>query len=226
MLSHYSAGWLWGISKASPLPIHVTTPIPRKLHLPVQRHHSRILRAEDCALREGIPVTGLPRTFLDLAAAVRFGRLRRYIERSEELGLFDLGPVEELLARSRGHRGAKPLSRAIAIYSPAAVLRSNLERDFLTLVLESGLPRPSTNYVAHGFELDVYWPEQRFAVELDTYETHGTHEAFERDRLRQEDLKLVGIEMTRITDNRLAREPDGIVARLRRFLGLSPSSAA
>jgi hypothetical protein len=43
----------------------------------------------------------------------------------------------------------------------------------------------------------------RFAVELDTFETHGGREAFERDRKRQEDLKLAGVEMTPITAHRL-----------------------
>ena len=35
---------------------------------------------------------------------------------------------------------------------------------------------------------------ERFAVELDVYETHGTHAAFERDRRREEELLLAGIE--------------------------------
>jgi hypothetical protein len=39
-------------------------------------------------------------------------------------------------------------------------------------------------------EVDLYWPEQRFAVELDLYETHGTRESFEEDRLRQKELPL------------------------------------
>jgi hypothetical protein len=218
LLSHYSAGWLWGISKGSPVPIHVTTPIPRRLHLPVRRHHSRILELEDHVVIAEIPVTALPRTLLDFAAIVRFGRLRRLIERSEELEIFDLSPIEALLARSGGHRGAKPLSRAVALYRPAAISRSDLEREFLALVLESGLPRPSTNYVERGFELDVYWPEHRFAVELDVFETHGTREAFERDRLRQEELLLAGVELIRVTGPRLEREPTLVIEHVARLL--------
>jgi len=140
------------------------------------------------------------------------------IERSEELRTFDLGPIEALLARSGGHRGAKPLSRAVALYRPAAVSRSGLERKFLALVLESGLPRPSTNYVEHGFELDVYWPERRFAVELDAFETHGTREAFERDRLRQEELLLADIQLIRVTGPRLEREPARVIEHVTRLL--------
>jgi hypothetical protein len=41
---------------------------------------------------------------------------------------------------------------------------------------------------------------------------------FEEDRLRQENLKLAGIEMTRITGVRMDREPRAVMNRLRRLL--------
>jgi hypothetical protein len=223
LLSHYSAAWLWGLAKGSPAPFEVTTPIPRKVHSPIRRHHSRILTGDDHALCERIPVTGVPRTFLDLAARVRFGRLRRMLERCEELGLLDLGPIEALLARSGGHRGTYPLRRAIAIYRPPPFTRSGLERDFLGLVGGAGLPRPATGFVEAGYELDIYWPDHRFAVELDVFETHGSREAFERDRIRQEDLKLAGIEMTRVTGTRLEREPRQVIERITRLLAARPT---
>jgi len=57
-------------------------------------------------------------------------------------------------------------------------------------------------------------PEERFAVELDTFGTHGGPGSFESDRLRQEDLMLVDVGMTRVTDRRLAREPRQVIARV------------
>jgi hypothetical protein len=172
----------------------------------------------DRTLREGIPVTSLPRTLLDLAASVRSDWLERMIERSEELGLFDLRPVEDLLERTVGHHGHRRLRQAIALYKPTSFTRSGLEKTFLELVIQAGLPQPHTNYVEHGFELDCYWPEHRFAVELDVFETHGTRAAFERDRERQEDLLLLGIGMTRVTGPRLEREPDEVIRRVARLL--------
>jgi very-short-patch-repair endonuclease len=169
-------------------------------------------------LRDGIPVTSLARTLLDLAAIVRFDWLEKMIERAEELGLFDLRQVEGLLARTAGHAGNARLRKAIALYKPTSFTRSSLESRFLELCLASGLPQPRTNYVEEGFELDCYWPEYRFAVELDVYETHGTRAAFERDRKRQEDLLLVGIGMTRVTGPRLEREPDEVIERVARLL--------
>jgi hypothetical protein len=117
-----------------------------------------------------------------------------------------------------GHRGARRLRRAIALYRPPPFSRSGLERRFLELIQGADLPRPVTGFVAAGYELDVYWPEERFAVELDTYETHGSHDSFEGDRLRQENLKLAGIEMTRITGHRLDREPRQVIERIGRLL--------
>lgn len=218
LLSHYSAGWLWGIAKVDPEPFHVTTAAWRKPRPPIHLHEARLLTAEDRALREVIPVTSLPRTLLDLAATVRFDWLEKMLERSEELGLFDLWAVEELLARTVGHHGHKRLRQAIALYKPSSFTRSGLEKRFLELVIAAGLPQPRMNYVEHGFELDCYWPEHRFAVELDVFETHGTRAAFERDRRRQEDLLLVGIQVIRVTGPRLEREPEEVIRRVARFL--------
>jgi very-short-patch-repair endonuclease len=145
---------------------------------------------------------------------VRFEWLEKMVERSEDLELFDLRAVEELLERTVGHQGHGRLRKAIALYKPSSFTRSDLERRFLELCLEAGLPQPRTNYVEHGFELDCYWPQHRFAVELDVFETHGTRAAFERDRKRQEDLLLVGIGMTRVTGPRLEREPGAVIRRV------------
>jgi Transcriptional regulator, AbiEi antitoxin len=184
LLSHGSAAWLWGIWRYGPAPLHVTSPLPRKPRAPIHLHHSRILTAADRAIEENVPVTSLPRTLLDCAAESRRPRLQRMLERSEELKLFDLGPVEELLGRSRGHAGWGRLRGGIALYAPVPFTRSGFERRFFEAVLRAGLPRPATNFVEAGFELDLYWPEHRFAVELDTYATHGTNAAFERNHLR------------------------------------------
>jgi hypothetical protein len=163
-------------------------------------------------------VTSVARTLLDCAATVPFERLEKGIERTEELELFDLREVDELLARTVGHPGHGRLRRAVELYRPAPFTRSGLERRFLELVERAGLPKPLTGFNELGYELDVYWPRERLVVELDAYETHGSPAAFERDRLRQEDLLLEGIRMTRVTGPRLKREPRVVIERVRRLL--------
>jgi hypothetical protein len=218
LLSHGSAAWLLGLTRFGPKPLAVTAPIRRHARLPIQLHHSVGLTPRDRELENGIPVTAVPRTLLDQAAAVRPDRLQRLLERSEELRLFDLRAVEDLFERTRGHHGWGRLRRAIALYEPPPFTRSEFERRFFEALMGVGLPQPATNFVEAGFELDVYWPQYRFAVELDVYATHGTHAAFERDRRRQEDLKLAGIEMTRVTDVRFHRESRAVLARVARLL--------
>jgi len=178
------------------------------------------LAEEDRSVCEGIPLTAVPRTLLDLAAVLNATRLERVIERSEELGLLDLHAIDALLARAAGHPGAGRLRKALTIYRPEpAFTRSRLERRFLSLVRRAGLPAPTMNFSVGEYELDAYWPTERFAVELDVYGTHGSRAAFERDRLRQEDLKLREIEMIRVTGARLDREPGVVVERVGTLLG-------
>ncbi|HWT90494.1 MAG TPA: hypothetical protein VN179_05210, partial [Solirubrobacterales bacterium] len=161
----------------------------------------------------------VPRTLLDLAVRARPDQMERLLERAEELDLLDLRPLEALLDRAGGHRGRGRLRRALALYRPdPAFTRSRFERRFRSLVRAAGLPAPSMNFNVAGYELDAYWPQHRFAVELDLFETHGTRAAFERDRLRQEELKLLGIEMIRVTRPRLQREPEAVVRNLAALL--------
>lgn len=225
LLSHYSAAWLWRLTRnTQPVPVHVTSPVPRRNGQPIRLHRSRTLADEDRRLEAGIPVTSVPRTLLDLAALVDSDWLQRILERSEELRLFDLHPVESVIERNEGHRGSGRLRRAIASYKPPAFTRSDAETALLAVIRRAGLPRPATGYNAEGHELDFYWPDLRFAVELDLFETHGTREAFERDRQRDEDLALAGIQTIRVTGRRLEREPRQLAERLSELLALRRAS--
>jgi hypothetical protein len=105
-------------------------------------HFAHLLDA-DLDRREDIPATSLARTYLDLAAAISPYRFERALERGEELGLFDLAPVEELLARAGKHPGITRLRQALEIYRPdPAFVRSQLESRFRELVRAAGLPAP------------------------------------------------------------------------------------
>lgn len=212
--SHFSAGWLWGLLRNRPGTIHVTVPTPRRSKRAFVVHCAD-LPARDRQERNGVPVTSLARSLLDLAAVSSATGLERALERAEELQVFDLVAMDEILGRAGHHPGATTLRRTLATYRDDPVfVRSKLERRFLGLVKKAGLPTPAMNFNVAGYELDAYWEPERFVVELDVYETHGSHAAFERDRLRQEDLKLKGVEMIRVTGTRLDREPQGVIERV------------
>jgi REase_MTES_1575 len=183
----------------------------------VRVHSAEALTLEDRARSEDIPVTAIPRTLLDFAA-VDPHYLGHALDNAHRRGLLDLIAIDALISRSDGYRGVARLRDALEIHRGPAFTRSGLERRFLSLVQRAGLPQPSMNFSVEGYELDAYWPAERFAVELDTYDYHGSPQAFEADRIRQETLKLAGVEIVRITGARLNREPVTVMRRLLRLL--------
>lgn len=218
LLSHESAAWLWGLLPWFPQLPEITAPARGHRRATLTIHHSTILLDADTALCEGIPVTAVPRTLLDLAARPRAKLVGRALERSERLGLLDVTAVDMLLARCGRHLGRKRLGAMLRLYRDPAFTRSWLERRFLDLVLAAKLPRPAVNTFVEGHEIDAYWDAERFAVELDGYEFHKGRASFEGDRRRQEDLKLAGIEMVRFTARRIGERPEEVVRRVASLL--------
>jgi hypothetical protein len=225
--SHFTAGWLWGLTLNRPDgKFHLTTPNQRHRKQEFVLHRASLAK-EDRALVEGIPVTSLARTQLDLAAEVDVDRVCRFLARSEDEKTLDLRALESILERCGHHPGRGTLRTALAVYKPdLAITRSGLERQFRDLARKAGLPPPSMNYVVGGYEIDAYWPDHRFAVELEVYETHGDRASFEADPVRHEELLLIGIESIRVTGPRLEREPVTVIERVRTLLELRRPPAA
>ena len=222
VLSHRSAAALWGLTKPSTHPPEVTAGAERQR--PGLRTHVASLTADDRTTHDAIPVTSLARTLLDLAA-VAPGLLERALEEAERLGLFDLRAVDELMSRSAGRRGVARLRAALAGFREPVALESELERRFLRLVRRADLPGPAFRAFVAGYEVDAVWWEERLVVELDGYKFHRTRAAWERDRIRDDDLGLAGFKVVRLTWSRLD-EPDlgnrirAHLARRRSELGL------
>jgi very-short-patch-repair endonuclease len=219
LLSHKSAAWLWGLGLEFSAEPEITTPIRGHARAGMQLHHSTILEEADCAIEDGVPVTAVPRTLLDVAATMPSRSLAHIAERAQLRGLLDLGAADDLLSRAGRHRGRKPLRKALSLYLDPAMTRSATERAFLALVKRTGLPRPSMNHFLAGHEIDAYWEAERFAVEIDGYSTHRSRAAFERDPVRIEQLKLAGIDTIRITARRIERDPESVANSLRALLG-------
>jgi predicted transcriptional regulator of viral defense system len=152
--SHLSAGWLWGLLQFRPGTMHITSrsPRPRKRLFVV---HTADLARADLRRRDGIPVTSLSRTILDLAVDSRERTVRRFIRQADDDKTFDLRAMEDLLDRTKGHRGQAKVRAALEIYEETPlVTRSDLEKRFYEVVTAAGLPAPSMNYVVAGPRLD------------------------------------------------------------------------
>jgi very-short-patch-repair endonuclease len=218
LLSHGSAAWLWGLYDKCPQRHEVTVPARGHQAVRIKIHHSTILEPADKTVSERIPVTAVARTALDLAARVRKGNPEGLLERAYQLGLLDLAEIDSLLPRCGGHTGAGALREVVDLYRDPSFIRSLAERRFLALVKKAGLPRPAMNTWVGEIEVDAYWEQERFAVELDSFKHHSGRAAFERDPLRHESLKLIGIDSIRFTARRIERDPDQVAARLKTLL--------
>jgi very-short-patch-repair endonuclease len=224
-LSHQDGGALWGIRRSTAARIHVTTLTGgrgrgRQDGLVV--HQPRSLHPDDRAVVDGIPVTSVARTLLDLSEVITADALDRALETAERRQLFDLDAIDALLDRTRGRKGKRRLQRALVDYRPGpGWTRSDLEDEFLRLLRKAGLPMPAVNKWVAGHEVDCVWFEEKLIVELDGGGYHASTAARERDPQRDADLQLAGYDVIRITDRRLAREPEAVIATIRRLLAAS-----
>jgi very-short-patch-repair endonuclease len=223
-LSHRSAAALWNLRPDNRTTTDVSVPGRSARSRPgIDVHASTTLRAADCTVVDGIPCTTLARTLLDLAEVVDRRGLERAVERAEFLRLFDLRAVEDVLARANGRPGAAVLRAVLADLAEPATTKSDLEESFLALCRTAGLSSPEVNSQlviddGSAIEVDFLWRAQRLAVETDAFGTHGTRQSFERDRLRDQRLKLAGYDSLRFTHRQIARNPGGVVATLTTLL--------
>lgn len=228
-LSHRSAAAWWGLLPSAASRVDVSSHSGRH-RLPGVRHHRcRTLDARDCTEHEGMPLTTVARTLLDLSAVVRADRLERAVAQAERLRLYDHRAVLDVLARADGHRGARALAAATS--RPAAWTRNALEARFLELTWALGLPEPRVNAVIdvpdHGpCEVDFHWPTRRLVVETDGFETHGTRTAFRDDRRRDAALQAAGWRVVRFAWDDVTDEPATVSRRLAAALRYAAPSSA
>lgn len=200
VLSHSSAAALWEYLRPIPGPAHVTVAAPVRRKRPgIVIHRSRTLTARDMTRWHGIAVTTPARTIEDLRGTVAPYLFRRALRQAE-------------LA---GHR--------VPHLSAVKRTRSDLELLFLGLCEEHGLPRPLVNRRVHGHRVDFWWPDQRFAVETDSWEYHRGSVAFEDDHERDLELRAHRIATRRYTGDQLEEAAEAVAADLREALAHPPA---
>jgi very-short-patch-repair endonuclease len=99
-----------------------------------------------------------------------------------------------------------------------APTRSTLERRFLSIMRQAGLPRPQVNHTIGPYEVDFAWLEERVLVEVDGWHAHGHRLAFERDRARDAELAAMGYVVLRFTWRQLRESPLLVAARVAQAL--------
>lgn len=221
MLSHGSAAALWGIGgEHRGIEISVRAASPRRRSgLRVYRRPT--LADRDVTRREGVPVTGLVQTMVDLAAALPSRVVERVVNEADRLDLIDPPALRRELEAHRCEPGVKPL-RALLDRRTFRLTDSELERRFLPLVDAVRLARPLTRQRVNGFRVDFFWPDLRLVVETDGLRYHRTPAQQARDRLRDQAHLAAGFTPLRFTHAQVRFEPAhvretlaAVVSRLR-----------
>jgi very-short-patch-repair endonuclease len=223
VLSHRSAGAVWGLrswSGVHELTVRNANGREDRATDGLRIHRCVTLRDDEVTRLDGIPITTVARTLVDLAALLRDHELRRAIESAEQQGMFDLRKVERVLSHHPGMPGTPRVRRLLEEFRAHGVTltRSDLESRMLQLCLAHGLPRPQVNRHRDGREVDFRWPAHRLVVETDGWATHRIRRACEADRGRDRRLAVEGWRSIRVTHRQVRDEPAAIAADLRILL--------
>jgi very-short-patch-repair endonuclease len=218
--SHLSAGALLGLLDEGPMVIDVIAQPSRGRKIDgIRFHHVRPPRLEETGTMHGIPCTSPARTLVDLAGTVGDWTLRNACERAAHKRMLDIAAIEASIdPRRRGMKGLLALVEkwraAAPLTKTRGKLKSPLEAMVLPLLARRDIPPPLINAqvsIAKGrIEVDFLWPDQRFVVEADSRDFHGTAMAFERDRWRDRELMRAGYSVLRVTHRQAENEAEAI----------------
>lgn len=220
-LSHRTAGGLWAMMPAPQREAPVEVTGPRSLRGPASgvRLYRMELEPDEITLRHRLPVTTPARTVLDLASGLGPDEMERILARAVKQKLVTCEAVEAMLLRHPRRPGCRTLRALLADAVGPAFVRSEAETGFLALLRKAGVPRPRSNVVVHGLEVDFFWPDRGLVAEVDGFAHHSHRSAFENDRRRDHILAAEGLVVLRFTWRQIHREPEKVVARLCMALG-------
>lgn len=218
-LSHLAAAVLWGLRTVGrgALP-EVTVPASRcPRPAGIQVHRSRVVPPGDVTERDGIPVSSPLRTLIDLAPRLKPNQLEAAVNRADHLRLADPAALLAGLTDRTPTAGTARL-RALLDAASFRLTDSELERRFLRLVRQAGLPLPETAVELHGYLTDFHWPALRLVVETDGITYHRTTSQQARDRRRDQAYTAAGLTALRFTHAQVRYEADYVASVLRRTI--------
>jgi hypothetical protein len=226
IVSHGSAAELLGLWDKRPVPVDVIAPRRGGRRIPDIRWHN-VLRPTpaEIEVHDAIPCTTPSRTIVDMAGRTGLTPLRRLVEQTAVLRLLDVPEIDRILARGR-RRGAPNLRIVLDLWRTdderKPRLRSPLEARILPVLVAAGIPHPECNFKlrisGEWLEIDLFWREQRLAIETDGEETHGIRSAFQSDRRRDQLLVAAGYRVVRVTWRQIEDEPVAVATRIKRML--------
>jgi very-short-patch-repair endonuclease len=215
VLSHISAAAHWKIRPAPP-----RAPIHTSLHAAVFRqprgikaHRTRTLTDRDITVHQGIPITTPARTLVDLATILGPHQLEAAVNEADALDLINPETLRAELDERKGRPGVRPL-RALLDRHTFRLTESELERRFLRIVRDAGLPLPDTQVETAG-RTDFHWPALNLVFETDGWRYHRTPSKQARDNRRMRQHALAGRTAVRFSHYEVRYESQRVSAALR-----------
>jgi very-short-patch-repair endonuclease len=166
---------------------------------------------------DGIPVTSIVQTLIDLAAELPAPRVERAVNEADKRDLIDPEALRTAVDAHAGEPGT-PLLRKILDARTFRLSDSDLEILFRPIAATAGLPPPLTKQVVNGFEVDFYWPELRLVVETDGLRYHRTPSTQTRDAQRDRAHVLAGMTPLRFTHYEVKYEHAQVRSELSRIV--------
>ena len=172
----------------------------RTRHANLVVHESLVLLDEDITIIDGIPVTTVERTLVDLGAVVHRNVVERALEaalRDEQTTLEAVQATRFRLAR-RGRRGAGVLRSILDEWDADRRLTdTDRERMMLQAFRRHGIPDPVPQFVVrhHGrfiARVDAALPQWKIAFEYESFQWHTGKAALIRDTRRRNSLLAIG----------------------------------
>jgi hypothetical protein len=209
-------------------PIELTVPFGR--HLRARGfviHQSRKLERADTAAIDGIPVTSVARTLVDVSSRLDDKHLCVALDSGLVRHPFvDVHMLRRALRRlkTQGRRIARSYGRLLDQRAPNAIhLDSALERRFSAARRSAGLPKPAEHYdvVAGGrrlAEVDFAYPRVRLAIQLDGADVHRRPSVWEHDADQRSDLAAAGWRVVTVTWAQLEADESAVIERVKRAL--------
>ena len=211
-LSHHSGAELYEVRRRRPGRIHVSVPYPRAPRVRGIEVHRR--RSFETTVHDGIPVTTIACTIVDIAPSLSDPELERAINEAANRDLID---PEALHAEVTGIRDRRGRRRVLALLDrdTFVVTDTRLEQALLLIARRAGLPRPETQSHREGGRVDFYFRELGLIVEADSLRFHRTPAQQRADRLRDQQHAAGGLRTLRFTHWQIFHEPDHVEAILR-----------
>jgi hypothetical protein len=214
-LTHLSAGGLYRICEERPGRIEVGVRVAHPVGPPDLRVRRRpSLPDRDMGIVDGIPITSPLRTMIDLACELGPKHMARAVNEADKLEVIDVETLRRGLDSRVGVPGVKRLV-ALLDKDTFVLTQEELERLFLPLAREVGLPLPLTGEIVNTYEVDFFWPELKLVVETDGLRYHRTPSAQAKDARRDQAHTAAGYARLRFTHWQVKHERPYV----RRILG-------